>query len=83
MATLSNCIDGEKACPPEDVGGAIGYFEFCEAISDPAHEEHEEYVEWLGGDFEIQRFNIDEVNFELMKYLRWSRDRYQMWSVGE
>ncbi len=77
------CVGGERACPPEDVGGTMGYFEFCEAISDPAHEEHEGYVEWLGRDFEIERFNIDEVNLELMKYQRWSRDRYQKWDESE
>ena len=77
------CIDGERACPPEDVGGAMGYFEFCEAISDHAHEEHEGYVEWLGRDFIIEKFNIDDVNLELLKYQRWSRDRYQNWVVDE
>ena len=35
------CIDGENACPPEDVGGAHGYAQFLAAIADPRHEEHE------------------------------------------
>ncbi len=33
------CLDGENACPPDDVGGTGGYVEFLEAISDPGHEE--------------------------------------------
>ena len=61
----------------------MGYFEFCEAIRDPSHEEHQGYLDWLGKDFDIERFNLDDVNLELMKYQRWSRDRYQWWDEGE
>ena len=32
------CIEGARACPPEDVGGVWGYAEFLEAISDPNHD---------------------------------------------
>jgi hypothetical protein len=74
-----SCLEGERACPPEDVGGIPGYFEFCEALKDPNHEEHESYMEWLGGDFDTERFDNKSVNWELMKYRRWSRDRYQSW----
>ncbi len=77
------CLEGERACPPEDVGGASGYFEFCNALKDPSHEEHESYMEWSGGDFDSERFDSDSVNLELMKYLRWSRDRYQHWGGVE
>lgn len=73
------CLAGERACPPEDVGGVPGYFEFCRALQDPGHEEHESYMEWSGGDFDSEQFDSDMVNWELMKYLRWSRDRYQSW----
>ena len=37
------CIEGARACPPEDVGGIWGYADFLEAISDPNHESHAEY----------------------------------------
>ncbi len=40
------CLEGERACPPEDVGGVPGYFEFCKALLDPNHEEHESFMEW-------------------------------------
>lgn len=40
------CLAGEMACPPEDVGGLSGYFEFLEAVTNPLHEEHDAMVEW-------------------------------------
>jgi len=77
------CLEGERACPPEDVGGVSGYYKFCNALKDPDHEEHESYMEWSGGDYDSEQFDSDSVNWELMKYLRWSRDRYQNWGGVE
>lgn len=73
------CIDGRRACPPEDVGGVHGYMEFCHAMIDPGHEEHQSYREWYGGEFDSEAFELDEVNFELMKFVRWSRNRLLPW----
>lgn len=73
------CLEGERACPPEDVGGVPGYFEFCKALKDPSHEAHESFLEWSGGDYDSERFDCNTVNWEVMKYLRWSRDRHQDW----
>lgn len=83
LRTELACLEGERACPPEDVGGIPGYFEFCNALKDPSHEEHESYMEWSGGDFDSERFDSESINWELMKYLRWSRDRYQNWGGVE
>jgi hypothetical protein len=56
------CIQGRRARPPEDVGGIWGYTHFLEAIQDPDHEEHGEYLEWVGGAFDPEAFNLEEVN---------------------
>ncbi|MHB1880765.1 MAG: plasmid pRiA4b ORF-3 family protein [Acidithiobacillus sp.] len=40
------CIDGQNACPPEDVGGPWGYQDYLEAIDDPNHEMHQEMLAW-------------------------------------
>ena len=45
------CLAGERACPPEDVGGSCGYAEMLDALADPTHEEHESYIEWLPARF--------------------------------
>lgn len=59
------CIEGARACPPEDVGGIWGYAEFLEAISDPDHANHDEMLEWIGGQFDLEKFSADVVNKEL------------------
>lgn len=58
------CIAGKRACPPEDCGGVWGYQEFLEAIENPDHEEHEEMLEWVGGEFNPEDFDVNEVKFD-------------------
>ena len=56
------CLDGQNACPPEDVGGTHGYADFLEAIADPDHEERESYLEWVGGSFDPAEFDLAVAN---------------------
>ena len=42
------CVEGERACPPEDVGGIHGYREYLETLRDPDHEEWDETSDWRG-----------------------------------
>jgi len=58
------CIEGKRACPPEDCGGIGGYAEFLEAIGDPANERHEDMLDWVGGSFDSEDFNPSEVKFD-------------------
>lgn len=55
-------VAGEGACPPEDVGGTPGFEDFLEAMSSPAHEQHDDYVRWHGGVFDANAFSVDRVN---------------------
>jgi hypothetical protein len=73
------CLEGQRACPPEDVGGAGGFEEFLIAMEDPFHKAHNSFKEWYGGNFESEQFDPDEANWEILKYLRWSRDRLLPW----
>ena len=61
-ATLPRCLAGERACPPEDCGGPHGYAEFVAAIRDPLHEEHESYLQWVGGAFNPEAFDVNRAN---------------------
>jgi hypothetical protein len=73
------CLDGARACSPEDVGGVSGYYEFCEVLENPDHEEYKSYMEWSGWKYDSERFDKNAVNLELLKYMRWSRDRLRPW----
>jgi len=59
------CVTGKRAGPPEDCGGPWGYGDFVDAITDPNHPEHEERLEWVGGEFDPEAFDVEEINGEL------------------
>lgn len=60
------CLKGKMNCPPEDCGGVWGYSDMLEILKNPKHKEYEEYIEWLGGEFDPEHFDKDEVN-EILK----------------
>ena len=62
------CVDGRRACPPEDCGGPWGYGELLEILADPKHEEYAERMEWLGGKFEAEEFDVLATNSILSKH---------------
>ena len=61
------CVGGQRACPPEDCGGPWAYADFVEAIGNPGHGRHEELLEWIGGEFDPERFDQVAVNTELRR----------------
>lgn len=68
-AKVPICIDGQRRCPPEDVGGIPGYERFLEIIFDPTHAEYEQYVTWVGGHFH-DTFDRKAVN-QILSRMRW------------
>jgi hypothetical protein len=60
------CVDGQRASPPEDSGGTGGYQDLLEAIGDPDHEEHADYVEWAS-DFDPEFFDLAITNAALQR----------------
>jgi len=58
------CLDGARACPPEDCGGPPGYEQLCAALADPAgaDEDAEELLEWFGP-YDPEAFNPAKVTF--------------------
>lgn len=59
---LPHCVDGERACPPEDCGGAAGYVRMLAILADREHEEHEDWRRWAGPDFDPAAFDGSKVN---------------------
>lgn len=55
------CIDGKRACPPEDCGGPWGYGDLLAALGDPAHDDHEQMTEWAPPGFDAEGFDADEA----------------------
>ena len=78
------CLKGKRACPPEDVGGVWGYENFLEAIRNPDHDEHEEYLTWVGGEFDPEAFDLEEVNTRLRSMGRGrSTEAKSPWAMNE
>jgi hypothetical protein len=62
------CIKGKLNCPPEDCGGLWGYYNLLEAIEDKNHPEHKDMLEWLGGEYNKDYFNLEETNNKLRNF---------------
>jgi hypothetical protein len=60
------CLGGKRHRPLEDCGGPPGYQNFLEAVRDPGHEEHEAMLEWVGGSFDAEAFDLAAVNRALI-----------------
>ncbi len=65
---LSSRAERNCACPPEDCGGIWGYYELLEAVANPDADGYEDMVEWLGGDFDPDAFDLEEVNAILSEW---------------
>ena len=66
------CLKAKRACPPEDCGGAWGYIEFLEAMQNPQHPEHGDLKEWIGGSFDSELCDLQELNQQLSNFERLS-----------
>ena len=54
------CMEGARACPPEDIGGVWGYSELLRAIADPSDEDHEYYGE-LSRSYDPEAFDAEQA----------------------
>ncbi len=70
---VPRCLGGERACPPEDAGGVPGYYELIEVLTNPAHPEYEERVEWVGDTWLAEAFSKEQADRELMATARRGR----------
>ena len=71
-----SCIDGARCCPPEDVGGTSGYFEFLRVLLAPGSDEIDEQrhlKHWSGGRFNPEKFDLAKTDKAVRNALRRSR----------
>lgn len=59
-ATYPRCLEGKRACPPEDCGGPPGFADLLEALANPKHTERQRYLEWAN-DYDPNEFSCDEA----------------------
>ena len=61
------------------MGGTRGYEEFLEAIADPEHERHDEFLTWAGGRFDPEEFDADKMTKKMRRGLPDWRTMSQDW----
>ena len=63
---------GERACPPEQSGGARGYQSFLDAWkADRKGKDVRAFLAWAGEDFDPERFDRPAANAALTRTARW------------
>jgi hypothetical protein len=68
----AQCLDGARTCPPEDCGGIGGYAELLKTIRNPKREDYESMMEWLGGNFDPDAFDVKTTQ-SCLDMLKWPR----------
>jgi hypothetical protein len=66
-AESPTCLDGARACPPEDCGGAPGYEHLLDVVANPRHPEHAELLEWLGGPLDPEAFDAAQATARMRR----------------
>ena len=69
VSVIRLCVEGERACPPEDVGGTSGYEEFLHVLTDPSDDQHEQFVTWIGGSFDPDNFDSEKATKRMRRGL--------------
>ena len=62
------CLEGERKCPPEDIGGTHGFEEFLEIMKDKSHPERKSYITWYGSEFDPTQVDLNQINEELTNF---------------
>jgi len=71
-SSSARCLEGARACPPEDCGGTPGYDDLLKILENRKHPEHKSMKEWLGRPLDPEAFDVEKTNLWLRK-LKWPR----------
>jgi hypothetical protein len=58
------CLAGARSRPPEDCGGLGGYSDLLAVLADPSHAAYESKLQWVGGSFDPEQFDVQEIQFD-------------------
>ena len=72
VAKTAICLDGARACPPEDCGGVWGYDNLLKILKNRKLPEHKSMKKWVGRTFDAEAFDVGKTNLWLRK-LKWPR----------
>lgn len=68
------CLEGKRACPPEDCGSVPGYMQLVKVLKNPAHPEYAELRTWVGRKYDPELFDVgqfDKTLRLLKRYLKY------------
>ncbi len=72
-------LGGERRCPPEDCGGAPGYYEFLDAIGGPdkgkGSKKKKEALDWYGRPYDPDDIEEEQIRITLKRIANASRPR--------
>jgi len=70
------CLEGERASPLDDVGGPHGYRVYLEAMADPNHEHHQEFMV-CRGPYAPETFDVEAVTERMRRgYPKWHDEKW-------
>jgi Plasmid pRiA4b ORF-3-like protein len=72
-------LGGERRCPPEDCGGAPGYYDFLDAIAGPdrgkGSKKKKEALDWYGRPYDPDDIEGEQIRISLKRIANASRPR--------
>lgn len=67
-----SCVAGERAGPPEDCGGIEAYNDMLACIKEPHTGIGQEWIEWLGPEYDAEKCDLDAINKALKEQAKFS-----------
>ncbi|MCG8474898.1 MAG: plasmid pRiA4b ORF-3 family protein [Cytophagales bacterium] len=59
------CLNGNGACPPEEIGGVRGYQSVVKVLGNPKHPDYLAMKAYAGDSFDPDSFDVDAANEKL------------------
>lgn len=78
LVSLPRILEGEGFGIVEDVGGTAGLKHIANVLQNKGNAEYKDIVNWLdSSDLDLEKFDLEDMNFRIKKLLRVYRDSYE------